>query len=125
MLQGEVHDVIILKTNKHVLGLYWLRGICPKTCLKVGHFARLSVRLLRKFLLQKRIQTWKSRLPAGVEKYPKVLNQREGLKLLMRLSGYPIGVKRGAAEQTPAREAICDEEELHRIQGEKSQGDYF
>ena len=51
--------------------------------------------------------------------------ERKGLKLLTRLSGYPIGVKRGAAEQTPAREAICDEEELHRIQGEESQGDYF
>ena len=43
----------------------------------------------------------------------------------MRLSGYPIGLKRGTAEQTWTREAICDEEELHRIPREESQGDYF
>ena len=50
----------------------------------------------------------------------------KGLRLfLMRLSGYPIGVKRGTAEQTRTREAICHEEELHRVQREESQGDYF
>ena len=56
-----------------LLMLIILRDECPQSCFKVGHISRLSVRLLREFLLQKRIQTWKSRLPAGGEKYPNVL----------------------------------------------------
>ena len=69
-------------------GLLW--GICPQSCFKVGHISRLSVRLLRQFLLQKRIQTWKSRLPTGSEKYPNVLNWKgKGIEIvneIVRLS---------------------------------------
>ena len=45
----------------------------------------------------------------------------------MILSGDPIWVQRGLAEQTWAGEAVCHKEELHRVQRQESQGDsdYF
>ena len=63
-----------------------VRDECPQSCFKVGHISRLSVRLLREFLLQKRIQTWKSRLPTGGEKYPNVLKGIEIVNEIVRLS---------------------------------------
>ena len=41
----------------------------------------------------------------------------------MILSGDPIWVQRGLAEQTWAGEAVCHKEELHRVQRQESQGD--
>ena len=62
--------------------------------MKVGHIARLLVRLLRKLLLQKRIQAWQPSLPTGDEKDPKE-GFEQIVKEMKKIQKFKSGVERG------------------------------